>query len=150
MKYRERLLSSGVQVYELQPEPALRRQRLAPVGADSRVGLHAKAMVVDPRSVSVGSYSFNKAGALLSTETVLVISSWELAAQVGAVIDDAMLPGNSWRVELENRGKPGNPSLVWIGSRDGREVRLTSEPDTGFWRRLSIGFYWLLPLKERI
>jgi putative cardiolipin synthase len=117
------------------------------------VGLHAKAVVVDRRTTFIGSYNFNKAGALLSTETALIISSPTLAEEIAAVIEEAMRPENSWRVVLDNPGKPGKPnsgSLAWVGVRDGSTVRLTSEPDTGFFRSLSIGFYSLLPLKERI
>jgi putative cardiolipin synthase len=152
-KYRKRLLKSGVQIHELQPEPALRQHHLAPVGADSKVGLHAKVVVVDRESVFVGSYNFNKAGALLSTETALVISNPVLAEAIGVTIDDAMRPENSWLVVLDTPGKPDKPksgSLAWIGTREGVQVRLTSEPDIGFFRRLSLDFYSLLPLKERI
>ncbi|HSO23631.1 MAG TPA: phospholipase D family protein [Chondromyces sp.] len=152
-KYRKRVLASGVRIHELQAEPALRRDYLAPRAAGSRVGLHAKVVVVDRRDVFIGSYNFNKAGALLSTETALIVSSPVLAEEIAAIIEDAMRPENSWQVVLDTPGKPGKPksgSLAWIGVRDGREVRLTGEPDTGFFRTLSIGFYSLLPLKERI
>jgi putative cardiolipin synthase len=152
-KYRKRLLRAEVQIHELQPEPVVRREHLAPVAAESRLGLHAKAVVVDRESVFIGSYNFNKAGALLSTETALVISSPELAEEIGTIIEGMMRPENSWRVVLDKPGKPDKPksgSLAWIGTREGAEMRLTSEPDIGFSRRFSLWFYSLLPLKERI
>jgi putative cardiolipin synthase len=152
-KYRKRLLKSGVQIRELQSEPELRQDHLAPIGADSRIGLHAKVLVVDRKEIFIGSYNFNKAGALLSTETALVISSREMAEEIALIIEDMMRLENSWRVELDKPGKPDKPksgSLTWTCIRDGQETHVTSEPDTGFFRSISLGFYSLIPLKERI
>jgi putative cardiolipin synthase len=103
--------------------------------------------------VFIGSHNFNKAGALLSTETALIVSSPMLAEEIAAIIEDAMRPENSWQVVVDRPARPGKPnsgSIAWVGVRDGRKIRLTGEPDTGFFHGLSIGFYSLLPLKDRI
>ena len=75
------------------------------------------------------------------------------AESIGSIIENAMLPENSWKVVLDNVKDPAKKrsgEVVWIGTRDGGQVRLAHEPDTTWFRRLGVGFYFLFPLKERI
>ncbi len=152
-KYRRRILSSGVEVFELRNDPALRQGHLAAGSQDSEVGLHAKVAVFDRSTVFIGSYNFNKAGAVLSTETAVIIESPELAEAVVAILVNHMEPENSWKVWLEQQPEDvGSTSgqLVWTGEKDGQPERFTHEPNVGFSRRLSLIFYRIIPLKNKI
>jgi hypothetical protein len=56
-----------------------------------------------------------------------------------------MHPRNSYRPVLERRGG-GAPRLEWIGEEGGEPVRLTTEPETSFWRRSSTRIMgWFVP-----
>ncbi|MCP4902545.1 MAG: hypothetical protein GY906_36740, partial [bacterium] len=152
-KYRKNLLRIGFEIFEMRPDPIFAEDHIAPSIGGSVLGLHAKVAVVDRSQVLIGSYNFNKAGDLMCTENGILISSPALAETVSAMLEQIMRPENSWSVVLEGSQNPengGSDKLRWIGVEDGHPVRLKSEPEVGFFRRLGVGFYWLFPLKSLI
>ena len=52
----------------------------------------------------------------------------------------------AFRLELEE-DKNGEEKLVWYRQTDDGEVRYTTEPNTGFWRRFGVGFLAILPIE---
>ncbi|MSR08217.1 MAG: hypothetical protein EXR82_01570 [Gammaproteobacteria bacterium] len=52
-------------------------------------------------------------------------------------------PDSSWQVLQRQSG-----GLEWVTEVDGREVRDTHEPMTGFWKRFSSRLYRLFPLEK--
>ncbi|MFA5183546.1 MAG: phospholipase D family protein [Syntrophales bacterium] len=146
MRYRKDLLRLGVQLYEMRPTPGPRRDGEPPgkerhfrVGSSSRGALHAKLLVLDRRTVFVGSFNFDPRSERFDTQNGIVIHSPQLAEQAAGLFDRDASPGHSYRVTLMN----GN-GLVWITEKDGREVRDYSEPGIGFWGGFSGRFLYLL------
>lgn len=144
--YREPLVAGGVELHEYRPDA----DRPTPAGGHRiRIGrsesaLHAKIAVYDRSLVWVGSANFDPRSRRLNTEAGLLIESPSLAEKLLAGIERDFSPRHSWRLALED-GPDGRRQLVWIGERDGKPLRLVSEPDAGFWRLLGVGFYSLIP-----
>jgi putative cardiolipin synthase len=118
----------GIDVREFRPDPMVETQLMqrylalrdkAPVFA-----LHAKSLVVDQRSVYIGTYNLDPRSENLNTEVGVVLHDASQARRVAAAILTDMRPENSW---------------------DG----LREDPDTaaGWLKRLKARFWQLLPLR---
>lgn len=103
---REQLIAMGLQVYEYKPAPDVRRLlvqtregagRRAPVFA-----LHAKTLVVDGRTVYIGTFNFDPRSENLNTEVGAVIRDATLARAVETAIETDMAPGNSWNAATDD------------------------------------------------
>lgn len=143
---RRSMLDAGIELHELRPDAAA-CQRLITVSlacaAHPAFALHSKSLVVDRRVVYIGSFNLNLRSTYLNSETALIVDSEELANRVAASIDELLRPDSSWQV-LRRKGG----GLEWITQVDGREVRDTHEPMTGFWKRFSSRLYRLFPLEK--
>jgi len=132
-KYREELVRGGVRLYELKPVLQQKdRERMG--GSDA--SLHAKTFAVDRSRIFVGSFNFDPRSARLNTEMGLVVESPALASRLSDALDRD-LARNAYEVRLSGG------DLVWI---DGN-ARLDSEPGTGVFKRLWIGFLSILPIE---
>lgn len=99
-KQRQRILKSGVQVFEFKPDPAIKHQLIerypklattAPVFA-----IHAKTLVVDGETLYVGTFNLDPRSANLNTEVGILVRNRQLAGQVEQNILRDMHPSNSW------------------------------------------------------
>jgi len=149
-KYRYDLLRNGLELYELRPDAKSVRNNWRLLAGTSKASLHTKAFVVDRRFVAIGSFNVDPRSIALNTETVILVDSPELAAQVLAYMDEGVQPNNSYRVVLEVDEEADAERLVWITEVDGKEVRYYSEPEVGLWRRFSTWFMGLLPLEKHL
>jgi putative cardiolipin synthase len=97
---REQLLKMGLEITEFQPEPAAQRETLARLAAANKTkpvaALHAKTLVVDHRTVFIGTFNFDPRSANLNTEAGAIIHDTQLAQAVEQAIALDMRPGNSW------------------------------------------------------
>ena len=136
-KYRETLLRGGVKIFELKRSPRTEDDdRPERRGGSSDTSLHAKTFGVDRNRIFIGSFNFDPRSARLNTEMGLMIESPRLAARLAEVLDQA-LPRDAYEVRLRDN------KLEWIEG----ETRHTSEPNTGFFRRMWIGFLSILPIE---
>lgn len=147
--YRRELLLEGVELFELRRSSA-EIQAAHDRGAigSSGASLHAKTFCVDGRRVFVGSLNIDPRSIDLNTEMGLVVESEELARLVLDDFERGTRPEVSWRVSLDGEGDRAR--MVWEGERDGVAVRLTSEPDFGFWDKVWIGFLKFLPIESQL
>ena len=129
-RYRESMLRSGVDLYELSPILIQRNKRLGFLGS-SLGRLHAKTVVIDRSIVFIGSMNLDPRSASKNTELGIIIDSPQFAKEVLRVINISKLQ-SSYRV----RFAPDSYVLEWLGIEDGMEVILTAEPDTTFLMRL--------------
>lgn len=111
------LLQRGVEVREL-----------AVSGRRPKRGLHGKALVIDHRTIFLGSYNLNERSALLNSELALIIHHPGLARQVEEVIEQLL--ESSWRPELDREG-----NLLWRRRNDERVWR--NEPEAGLPARMA-------------
>lgn len=103
---RERLLALGVQVYEYKPAPEVQRQLIQRLTATPRIApvfsLHAKTLVVDGRTVYIGTFNFDPRSENLNTEVGVVVHDEGLAREVQTAIETDMAPGNSWNAGTDD------------------------------------------------
>jgi putative cardiolipin synthase len=132
-RYRPRLLACGVSLHEMQPGSmgAGRPQRLMRSG----VSLHAKAIMVDRKSIFIGSMNLDPRSRLTNTEVAVLIDSAALGSELVRWFDEASSPERSFKPELTAPGNPDAP-LAWTGREDDRLQRYASEPRASWWQRI--------------
>jgi putative cardiolipin synthase len=141
--YREALLRGGVEIYE---SKALTRPRAKQMfKPSSQNALHTKLYMVDRKDVVVGSFNLDPRSLQFNTEQVLVIHSAALGAKVARQFEEAIAPEDSYRVVLDENGK-----TVWLSQEDGKMVQYDFNPHAGFIRRVTDGFFSLLPIDDKL
>ena len=98
-RYRVALLKLGVELREVRPKLGQKRPRFHPFRG-SNASLHAKAVVIDQRTVFIGSLNMDGRSARINSELGLVIRSPEIARQVTSLLDDISADG-SYRLALD-------------------------------------------------
>lgn len=124
-KYRRQLLGYGVEISELRPEPGEESAKLASLGSgigSSKASLHAKALIVDRKSIFIGSFNLDQRSAYENTEMGLDIESEALAMQVVGILNDRG-PKSVYRVSIGADG-----ALRWTGTDAGVEHVYDDEP----------------------
>ncbi|MCM2252936.1 MAG: phospholipase D family protein [Ramlibacter sp.] len=140
-KRRKPLLEGGVKLYELRKQATeLRRKWLSTMMQSSASSLHAKTFSIDRSRVFIGSFNFDPRSINLNTEMGFLIDSPKLAGQIASVFDDG-LASRAYEVRIDEQDR-----LYWLEQRDGRTIRLDTEPGTTFWQRAAVWFMSLLPI----
>lgn len=104
-KQRARLLRMGLEIHEFRPDPDLRHRLMLPAteAAEPPIfSLHAKTMVVDGKTLYVGTYNLDPRSENLNTEVGVVIDNPAVAGRVEAAIETDMAPGNSWSAATDD------------------------------------------------
>jgi putative cardiolipin synthase len=129
-RYRNRLLASGADLYELSPERTTASKRFGTFGT-SLGRLHAKTAAIDRRRIFVGSMNLDPRSATQNTEMGVVVDSPQLAREMLRVINVSKLQ-NSYRLRLAK----DTGTLEWLTTDGEKEMILTSEPESSFFKRL--------------
>ena len=128
-RYRVELLKLGVELSEVRPKLGHRRQRFHPFRS-SNASLHAKALVIDQKTVFIGSMNMDARSARTNSEMGLVIRSTEIAGQVTSLLDDISADG-SYRLTLDANGH-----IVWSSGEEGSQDVWHNDPETTRLQRL--------------
>lgn len=148
-RYRSPLLRGGVRLHELRVTSAVAsRRRDRRLFGSEHVSLHAKYFVIDRRALFVGSINFDPRSIEHNTEIGLLIDSPGVARQAAAVFDLATAKTYSYDVALRDGRNGRSDALVWTGASLAGELRYDYEPDTSWWKRLTVCFAGLLPFVE--
>jgi cardiolipin synthase C len=103
---REQLLAMGLQIFEYKPAPAVQQQLVQRLTASTRnapvFALHAKSLVIDGKTLYIGTYNFDPRSQNLNTEVGVIIHDEALAREVEAAIEIDMAPGNSWNAATDD------------------------------------------------
>jgi putative cardiolipin synthase len=98
---RDDLLEAGVELFEFKPYPKVRETLIEryPSLADKNpiFAIHAKSMVIDDKTIFIGTFNLDPRSANLNTEVGVLINSYELARQLTKSIELDIAPGNSWQ-----------------------------------------------------
>jgi putative cardiolipin synthase len=97
-------------------------------------------MSVDRARAFIGSFNLDPRSMSLNTEMGFVIYSPKIAAVISDRLDQ-VLERIAYQVVLTPEG-----SLEWVDRTDQGEVRLHSEPQTSFFKRLTVSIFKLLPI----
>lgn len=131
-RYRSPLLRAGAEIHELKPIPGKRtRSNIFRRRSASRSSLHAKAYVIDREYVMIGSMNLDPRSWLRNTETMVILRSEEMAAEILAMFDDITVPATSYHVRWRKKG-----GTEWVTEKGGREIRYRRDPNPGPLRRL--------------
>lgn len=140
MRYREQLISGGVEIYELKTTETdenkreLNEGQRATWAGSSRASLHAKYFSFDNQYLFVGSFNLDNRSVALNTELGVYFESKNYADLIREGFkNNAIRLG--YHVTLDDAG-----DLKWTTIVNGKEVFFDKEPDTGFWKRFGTGF----------
>jgi len=141
-RYRMKLLSEGVKLYELRPQ--IRWGDHPSLFGSSNASLHTKAYVVDGLCGFIGSFNFDPRSMSLNTEMGVLFRHAPLAREVDQVFARQITSSESYRVTLE-----GN-AIVWHDG-EGSSVRTwRQEPEAKWLRRLSALVIGWLPIESQL
>jgi putative cardiolipin synthase len=130
-RYRVALLRMGVELSEVRPKLGQKRARFHPFKS-SNASLHAKAFVIDQKTVFIGSLNMDERSARFNSELGLVMRSPEIARQVTSLLDDISAEG-SYKLSLDSRGR-----IVW-SSGEGEDKKIWHrDPETTRWQRFAL------------
>ncbi|PIF78795.1 putative cardiolipin synthase [Variovorax sp. 54] len=107
-RYRAQLLQGGMRIHEIHPN-AGRALFVGSIGAGAQVRLHTKALVIDRKTLFLGSVNMDPRSDALNTEFGLRIDCPALAEEASAFFGELMLHA-AYQVRL----KPGSDTaLAW-------------------------------------
>jgi cardiolipin synthase C len=122
-RYRVQLLKLGIELSEVRPRLGQKRARFHPFRS-AHASLHAKAVVIDQKTVFIGSMNMDARSAHTNSELGLVMRSPEIARQVTSLLDDISADG-SYKLELIDGKK-----IQWSSGEQGAEKTWTTDPET--------------------
>ena len=140
-RYRKRMLEAGIELHELKRDSVgiLRTGEEVEI----RATLHTKAMIFDRATIFVGSLNLDPRSIDINTEMGIFVHSPEISRGFARQFDED-LRINTYRVLLDD------DKLRWR-YENGDELEIeTKEPQSGFWRRFSAGFYRILPIEGQL
>jgi phosphatidylserine/phosphatidylglycerophosphate/cardiolipin synthase-like enzyme len=136
--YRVALLKLGIELSEVRPKLGQKRARFHPFRS-STASLHAKALVIDQKTVFIGSMNMDARSAHTNSELGLVIRSGEIARQVTSLLDDISADG-SYRLRLVDH----SDDIEWSSGEAGSETIWHIDPETTrtqrFWLKAAAPF----------
>jgi phosphatidylserine/phosphatidylglycerophosphate/cardiolipin synthase-like enzyme len=130
-RYRIQLLKMGVELYEVRPRLGQKRARFHPFRS-ANASLHAKALVIDRRTVFIGSLNMDSRSKRFNSELGLVVRSPEIARQVSSILDDISADG-SYKLTLDHAGR-----IVWSVGEGNDERIWHTEPETTLMQRFTL------------
>lgn len=138
-KYRQELVEAGIQLWEVKASARI-KSKWSLTGS-SRASLHAKAMMIDSKTLFVGSMNWDPRSAALNTEMAVVIEQPEY-------VQDSLnklphqLKQNAYRIII----KDGD--IAWLDTETG-EIH-SSEPEASIWRKMGAWFSGILPIEDQL
>ncbi len=131
-RYRVQLLKLGIELSEVRPKLGQKRARFHPFRS-STASLHAKALVIDQKTVFIGSMNMDARSARTNSELGLVIRSAEIARQVTSLLDDISADG-SYRLRLVGH----SDRIEWSSGEPGSEKTWYIDPETTRLQRFAL------------
>jgi cardiolipin synthase C len=130
--YRVALLKLGIELSEVRPKLGQKRARFHPFRG-SNASLHAKALVIDQKTVFIGSMNMDARSAHTNSELGLVMRSAEIARQVTSLLDDISADG-SYKLQLVDH----DSRIEWTSGESGSEKTWYTDPETTRMQRFTL------------
>jgi cardiolipin synthase C len=138
-KYRSKILSTGIALFEQKPSAG--RRRISLFGSRT-ASLHTKAIVVDRAEGFVGSFNLDPRSASINTEMGILFRSEPLAASIANILEDQM------HASYEVRERNGR--LVWLDANQAGNAERAAEPDASVSRRWGSWLAGFLPIESQL
>ncbi len=129
-KYREKLVSGGVKLYEFKPtsgESDQAKVNLSWLGS-TRLSLHGKYLILDKQKLFVGSFNMDPRSVALNTEMGILYTDPSTAETFSRSFDDY-----ARQVAYQIRLEDGD--VTWHTIEDGQLQVYDTEPRTSWWDR---------------
>lgn len=102
---RDQLIKMGIEIFEYKPDPQIKQQLVRQAVLQNIrppvFAIHAKTMVVDNKSVYIGTFNFDPRSQNLNTEVGVIVQNENLAKNVQQAIEIDMRPENSWNAATD-------------------------------------------------
>jgi cardiolipin synthase C len=131
-RYRVALLKLGIELSEVRPKLGQKRVRFHPFRS-STASLHAKALVIDQKTVFIGSMNMDARSAHINSELGLVMRSADIARQVTSLLDDISADG-SYTLQLVDHSN----RIEWSSGELGSEKHWFTDPETTRLQRFTL------------
>ena len=124
--------------------------------AKAKSGLHAKTYIFDQEEIFIGSFNFDQRSANINTEIGIIYQVPVMAQLVASSVFDTGVIEGAYKVELviEHEDVEGidveQEKVIWVESKDGKEVRHTKDPGTSGWRRFNEDVFSILPIESQL
>jgi len=155
-RHRIDLLKGGVKLYELKADSKTKASRSLRRGAKAKSGLHAKTYIFDREEVFIGSFNFDQRSANINSEVGIIYQIPKMAKLIAASVFDSAINEHAYRVKLEIEHEDVDgidvevAKVVWIETKNGKEYRYTTEPETSGWRRFNEDVFSILPIESQL
>ncbi|MGI9538554.1 MAG: phospholipase D-like domain-containing protein [Miltoncostaeaceae bacterium] len=138
---RAAVVAAGVELHELRADAKAKPEWETRPDGGRFLGLHAKLYIIDGEALGLGSLNLDPRSKYVNTELGVLIEDRALAEGAADLIGGLLEPANSWRVELDRRGR-----VRWV-SEAGRRTR---QPARGSVQRAADRLLGLLPIDDYI
>ena len=143
VKYRKQLLRLGVEIYELKSNRSSDEG-----GIKSNVsGLHAKSFIFDEKNIFIGSMNLDTRSIELNSDMGVLIKSTVLSKNMLYWINKN-LTKMTYKVVLKHHR--GFDKLIWIDYTSSNTKYYDTEPNVGFFKRMTIDVLKILPIKDEL
>lgn len=144
MKYRKRLLSSGVQLLETKGLSSGDQNDPKFMDFHYNAFLHTKLFLVDRRYVMIGSLNLDPRSKLLNTELMIALDSPDLAEDLIRRIK-LSVEESYWKLELAD-----NERIQWTDPQGSPEETASVEPGSDWLQRQTLKLLSLIPIEGEL
>ena len=99
-------MKAGIKIFEYKPYPEIVKELFTRAGYENKkipvFAIHAKTMVIDGKTVFIGTFNLDPRSANLNTEVGVIVKNKEIAATVEANILNDAKAENSWEAAKIN------------------------------------------------
>ncbi len=142
--YREKLLKSGVKLYELMPfNVNYKLSKDWKIGA-SGASLHTKAFIIDESKGFIGSFNLDPRSARLNTEMGVFFESPEISHQLMKRYQSVMMSDASYEVVWRDH------QMVWMDNSHGESKEWHRDPETSWMTRMIVKIVSWLPIESQL
>ena len=103
-----------------------------------------------------GSFNFDQRSANINAEVGIIYQIPEMTQLIAKSAFDTAVNEHTYRVELviEHEDVDGIDveveKVVWVETKDGKEIRHTKEPETSGWCRFNDDVFSILPIESQL
>lgn len=147
--YRKALIDAGVELFEIRTDAAVRSTHVSEGREDNereaRLGLHAKTILIDRRTLFIGTLNLDPRSLRINTEIGVVLTCPEFGERLHTVLAGDFAPESAWQLTLDDRRR-----LTWTGKTHGTLESFHRDPYSSFGRRMAAWFWARLPLESQL
>ncbi len=155
-KYIRPLLEMGVRLYEVKPVPLEETKLSRAERREQRMSLHTKMILIDDNRLVVGSANIDPRSVKLNTEYLLEIENKKIVREIREVLSEEIDERYLYRLAWERyptwaaNGEEAYYGVVWVTKEKGKTVRYYRPPNVGFFKRLGVALFGLLPIEGQL